>query len=367
MIYFLVNNSYHFLNICEHCDSLKDYKKSLIQVPHTLDKINTNKYFVDIFTYETPFKGIKDLLNLYKIKQIEKKIKDDLHIKESDILFVSTEYEILNQYIISLFKENNARVYILDEGLPTYITYGVKSENGLPLKEKIKFLYIKYILQYSFVEYLYINNLVYPLINEKYIDGVLLYLDVDIVRDIKKYTISRNIEKLSLNSNNVIFLNAKIYSYYCTKDEYANILEDILFKMNNCFEQTYFKFHPRESEEDKIWQLKIINKFDNVKIIKENLPIESLLVQYDSKYIFSFLSAALLNLNAIGAIPVYIYHLYENISKNSVFKQIEIILINAEYKFLNTSYDNLENVGFKNTCLNFHTKNINEFIKKKYQ
>ncbi len=366
MIYFLVNNNYHMLDVYEHCINLKDYEKSLIQIPHTLDVLNRDENFIDILTYNSPLNGFRNLFNIYKIKKKEKEIKKELKLNKNDILFVYTEFEVLNQYIISLFKKFGARVYVIEDGgFPTYLTYGVKSEKTLPFKEKIRLFYTKYILGYSFVEYLYFNKLVFPQINEKYIDGVLLYLDVLVNRNIKKYIVKRNIKKMKLNSNNAIFLNEKMYCYYCTKKEYANILENILSIMNNRFEKTYFKFHPRETKEDKIWQLKIVNKFDKVHIIEEHSPIENLLEKYDSKFIFSFLSAALLNLNAMGVIPVYIYHLYKSIYKNSVFNQINIVLINAEYEFLNKTYNNLEDVGFKNSLKNLTTRTLDEIIKEK--
>lgn len=363
MIYFLVNNNYHLINVFENCNNLKDYKKSLIQVPHTLDKINNNKFFVNIFTYDTPFNKTKNFLNLYRIKKIEKQIKDNLKIKPNDILFVSTEYEILNQYIISLFKMNNAKVYILDEGLATYLTYSMKSDKQLPLKVRAKLFYTKYILNYNFVEYLYINNLVYPLINERYIDGVFLYLDVNIVRNINKYIIKKDIKKKILNSKNAIFLNQDMYYHYYSKEEHEVILEDILLKMSNSFQKIYFKFHPRETEVDKNWQLKILSKFKKIYVIDENLPIETIVEKYDAKYIFSFLSAALLNLNAVGIIPVYIYHLYQNISKNSIFEEISNILINSKYIFIDKKFNNILDVGFKNSLEN-NSENIKDLLVK---
>jgi len=335
------------IDVYEHCADLKEYEKSLIQIPHTLESIGKNENFKNIFTFETPFKGLKNFFNIFKVKKIEKKIQKKLDINENDILFVYTEYEILNQYIISLFKKRGAKVYVIEDGgFPTYLTYGVKTDNNLPLKKKVKLFYTKFILGYSFVEYLYYNNLVFPQINEKYIDGVLLYLNVSIVRNIKKYLIQKNTKQLYLDSNKAIFLNEKMYDYYCTSKEYENILEDILWNLSKKFKKVYFKFHPRETKKSKEWQLKIISKFNNVEIIQESQPIEQLLEQYNSKYVFSFLSAALLNVNAMGAIPVYVYHQYEDILKNSVFKQIELILRNTNYKFL-SSYNNFENIGFQ--------------------
>lgn len=348
MIYFLVNNNYQMIDVYEHCKNLKNYEKSLIQIPHTLECIDKSKDFGNIFTFNTPFRGVKFFFNIFKVKKREKEILSKLDIDKSDILFVYTEYEILNQYIISLFKKADARVYIIEDGgFPTYLTYGVKSEGGLTLKENIKLFYLKYVLGHKFVEYLKYNNIVFPQINEKYIDGVLLYLDVDIVRNIKKFLIFKNQKKLILDENKAIFLNEKIYDYYCSKDEYSAILEDCILNMTKKFKKVYFKFHPRESNENREWQLEILRKHSNVEIIEEKTPIENVLGKYEAKYVFSFFSAALLNINAMGATPVYIYHLYDKISQNSVFKQVDLILNNANYTFIAENYE-VVNVGFRN-------------------
>ena len=361
MIYFLVNNNYHLIDVYEHCNNLKDYKKCLIQIPHTLDTIDNNKNFVDIFTYKTPFEGVKNFFNIFNIKKIERQIKKKLIINKDDILFVYTEFEILNQYIISLFKKAGARIYILNEGFATYLTYGVKSESNLPIKYKMKLFYTKYIIGYNFVKYLYYNNLVFPQIADKYIDGVLLYLNVNILRNISKTVITKNTRKLVLNEKKAIFLNEMMYKYYCSNEEYKDILDDILFRISTSFEEVYFKFHPRETEENRKWQIEIINKFDNIQIIKENLPFENLLYKYNSKYIYSYFSAALFNVNAMGAIPVYIAHLYENISQNDIVQQINTILENSGYKFINKTFDNIEYVGFKSK-LEDNSKSIKDFV-----
>jgi hypothetical protein len=346
LIYFLVNNNYHLLDVYEHCKYLKSYEKSLIQIPHTLECIQESGIFNNIYTFNTPFKGLKNFFNVFKAKQIEKNIKNKISVTKDDILFVYTEYEVLNQYVISLFKKNGAKVYVIEDGgFATYLTYSVLNEGKLTLKEIIKLLYLKYILGYKFVKFLKYNGIVFPQIEDKFIDGVLLYLDVKIIRNIKKILISKNHRKLTLNEKKAIFLNEKMYDYYCSKKEHKIILNDILQKMSQKFEKIYFKFHPRETEDDKKWQLKILNQYHNVQIIEEKTPIENLLEKYDAKYVFSFFSAALLNVNAMGAIPVYVYHLYDRIAENSVFKQIDSVLKNLSYNFIDKDY-NCKNVGF---------------------
>lgn len=364
MIYFLVNNNYHMIDVYEHCEHLKEYEKSLIQIPHTLECIEKNENFKNIFTFKTPFGGIKNSLNILKVKKNEKNIKEQLFIDEKDILFVYTEYEILNQYIMSLFKKNGAKIYLIEDGgFPTYLTYGVKNEERLTFKENIKLFYLKYILGYSFVEFLKYNNILFPQINEKYIDGVLLYLDVKIVRNIKKFLIVKNKKSLNLDNSKAVFLNERMYDYYCSKLEQKTILNDILEKMTLSFDTIYFKFHPSETDENKIWQLDIIKKYKKVQLIDDNTPFENLIEKYQTKYVFSFASAALLNVNAMGAVPVYIYHLYDAISKNSVFKQIDLILKNANYTFVDKDY-NFDKVGFVQKINCIENSTLKNFIRK---
>ena len=364
MIYFLVNNNYHMLDVFEHCKNIKKYDKSLIQVPHTLSVLESDENFTNVLTYNTPFSDIKSYLNIFRIRKTESLIKKTLIVNPNDILFVYTEYEVLNQYIINIFKKAGAKVYVIEDGgLPTYLTYGVRNDSALPFKQKIKIFCLKHILGYRFVEYLYYNKIVFPQINEKYIDGVILYLDVNIIRNIKKYVIKKNTKKLKLDTNKAVYLNEKMYTAYCSLEEYIQILDNILLNMSQKFEKVYFKFHPRETEENKRLQIEIILRYKNVIIIQENTPIENLLEKYDARYVFSFMSAALLNVNSLGAIPVYIYHLYNKMSENNVFKQIDLILKQASYKFLD-SYKNIGEVGFTSTLNDCKHENLNHLLER---
>ncbi|MDH4944068.1 polysialyltransferase family glycosyltransferase [Sulfurimonas sp. C5] len=362
MIYFLVNNNYHLLDVYEHCKNLRKFEKSLIQIPHTLECISKDENFNNIFIFKTPFSKMKNYFNIINVKKIERKVKSKLTINANDILFVYTEYEILNQYIITLFKKNGAKVYVIEDGgFPTYLTYSIEDTEPLSLKEKIKLFYFNYFLGYRFVNFLKYNNLIFPQINENYLDGVLLYLDINIVRNIKKFLLSKNKKQLDLDKSKALFLNEKIYEYYCSKSEYSDILKICIEKMIDKFEIVYFKFHPKETEENKLWQLKILNQYSNVEIIQDNSPVENLLVIYKTKYVFSFLSAALLNLNAQGAVPVYIYHWFDNILENNVFQNIDNILHNIGYKFINKNCE-ITDVGFSSK--NYDDLKLDTFLKE---
>jgi hypothetical protein len=361
MIYFLVNNDYHLVDVLNHSRDLKDYEKILIQIPHNLKMLKEHPIFDKCLIYESPFKNKKNFFNFFKIKQIEKQI-ESLEITNKDILFLYTEYEILNQVFIYKFKQKGAKIFIIEDGgFPTYVTYNVDGEKILPLKHLIKLFYLKYILNYKFINFLYYNKIVFPQIEDEFIDGVLLYLDVPIKRNIKKFILRKKDNLVKLDDEKVVFLNEKIYDYYCEKNIYRKILNDILLNLSNNFKKVYFKFHPRETEEDKSWQIDIIQKYKNIKIINDNCPIEDLIEIYNAKYVVSFLSAALLNLTPKGVVPVYIFHLFDEIKNIPVFKNIKYILDKLNYNFLK-KYEDFENVSFKKSNIGNEKKSILDLI-----
>ena len=352
MIYFLVNNDYHFVDTLIHCQELKEYDKTLIQIPHTLRVLERHPDFINIFTFDTPFQSLKSLFNLSKIKTTEKIIQGMLQPSKKDILFVYTEFEILNQFIIAYFKKKGARVYVIEDGgFPTYLTYSVHSDKRLPFKQFLKLLYMKYILQYRFLEYWFFNNMVFPQIKAKYIDAVLLYINVNITRSIKKYLIRKNTRQITTNSSSAILLNEKLYEIYCSKHEYMEILDDLLNGLSKQFDNIYFKFHPRETLTDQAWQKTILQKYDNVMIVTDEAPIEQLIDKYSAKYVFSFISAALLNLFPYGITPVYVYHLYPVLKKHPLFEQTTLLLENMGYTFLENINSSVEQVGFSNMSI----------------
>lgn len=347
MIYFLVNNDYHFLDVLENIKHLKDYEKCLIQIPHRLNVIESHKDFKKVYTFNSPFKNLNRLYNFFKTRKILKE-NPKLEIKSSDILFFYTEYEILNQVIASEFKLNGGKVFLIEEGLATYLTYSALHKNPLPLKQQLQLFYLKNILRYHYIEFLNINNIIFPQISEKYLDGLLLYLDVNINRNIKKYLIKKEVTILDLDPQKALFLNERIYDYYCSKKDFELIIYDIIDKISFKFKNVWFKFHPSETVENKKWIKKILSGINNIIFIEESEPIEILITKYNSKYVFSFFSAALLNLYFRGVIPIYIFHIYDKISKQEVSKNVRYILDNLNYNFIKSNFSNIEDVGFKN-------------------
>ena len=350
MIYFLVNNEYHLLDVYDHCNQISDLDKSLIIIPHNFNydnrKISEKTNFTTIYRYKSPFRGW-GFFNIFKIRRVCQQIEKELFICKNDVLFVYTEYEILNQYIIKIFKKKGAMIYVIEDGgLPTYLTFNIDNDGSFSLKEMIKLFFVNRILKWDHVRFLKYNEIIFPQIEDKYLDGVLLYFKLTIRRNINTYFILKDVEKLALDEESAIFLNERIYDYYCSKEEYLSLLGDALRKITGKFRKVYFKFHPREHEEDQLWQLHVINKYP-VEIINDPKPFEVLLDNLKTRYVFSFLSAALLNSYFYGAIPVYIYHHYEILRKNKIFCDIDKLLMSLGYRYIDVNYDNINEIGFQ--------------------
>jgi hypothetical protein len=108
----------------------------------------------------------------------------------------------------------------------------------------------------------FLNGMDFPQVSDCLIDGVFLYRNVSIARDIPKIIIRKEVEKMEkLNENAVLFLNEKMYEFYTTMSDHLNILEDILIKLSAQFETVYFKFHPVEAVVNKELQKKLSKNF----------------------------------------------------------------------------------------------------------
>lgn len=347
MVYFLINNNFHYYDISIHLPSLSDYRLSLIQVPHTLDVPPSEREFEKIYTFKTPFAGLKSHLKVNNIKKTQRNIHDQINPGFDDVLFFYTEFEILNQYIVSFFKKSGAKVYLIEEGLPTYISYCTKSKSNLFFKYRLKEFYFKKILNYDFVKYLSLNGFGYPQIEDSYLDGAAFYFDVKTLRDVESYHISKDVRKIdTLNSDDVVFLNEEMYLYYMDWESYVSEIRRIVSSLLEQFCTVYFKFHPREDDTSRERIRRAFGCCAGIKFVEENTPIEELIVKLQVKYAASFFSAALMNLHFMGVAPIYVYPFIPQLLRHENIKSIHRFLESVSYKFPK----NLESIRKDGAC-----------------
>ena len=107
MIYFLVNNNYHLHLDMKLVKQLSNFELSLIQIPYSLNIIKESDVFSNIYTYEERL--ITSLKNIFlrpnNLKNILRRVDETLFPDGADILFVNTDMDILNQYIIQKWQK----------------------------------------------------------------------------------------------------------------------------------------------------------------------------------------------------------------------------------------------------------------------
>ncbi len=333
-IFFLVNNNFHLIDVRSHLSDLKLAEVHLICIPHTLDRIGTIAGVKEIHYFDSPFIGSGSIFNVVKVRQREKEISASLQFSPSDTLLIYTEYEPLNHYVACLMKKNGGSVYVLDEGLGTYLTFSQDSDLRMPLKQTFKLLWSRYVLHYS-MKYLYLNQMIFPQMRDELFDGLLTYRNFNCVRDIPLVRIKKpDVKKLDLDNDTCIFINGDIYNFYTSWSSYIEELVEIMEQLCVNFKNVYFKFHPREPQDIRDKIAAVLSVYDNLTVLQGTGPVEMCIEQLRAGYAVSYVSTSLLNLASYGVQIAYIFQLMPSTSNSdlsvslaSVFRSLGIRLV----------------------------------------
>jgi len=334
MIYFLVNNNYHRYDLERNKANFHDSDITVIEIPHNLDQ-KCEGGFYNTFRFQPKEKSslIVYFFNYLLVARKIKKIKPT----SSDILFLYTEFELMNQLVVRLFKAVGARVYLIEDGgMGTYVPFRSQFSEALTLKEHLKKIIYSMLPGLNELRFHKMNGVVFRWLPDLYFDGVCEYAPIPHRRKIPTILVRRpNIPSLqSTVKARVIFLNECIYDYYQNEDQYLSGLMVILDNLIFNFNEVYFKFHPREAPE---WRanitIKVLNKYPTLKIIDNKTAFEEMVDIYRPAILASYFSSALLSLIECGIEPLYLYHLIPELREQPIFKEVTSILNQMGYKF----------------------------------
>lgn len=363
MIYILINNQYHIYDYDQWIEDFKNEKISLIQIPHSLIPVNQDDRFTNIYTYNRFVKNVFSLLYFKKIFKIHNKIRKEIFPNENDILLVYTEYEILNQFIIKIFHEAKSKILLLEDGLATMTLCNSDFKTG-NIKSRIYEFILKKIYGYKSLKIYDLPDPT-PLMNDYLFNGVCVRLGISINRNIPLFNFSSNKNQKieDLNYDKAIFINNDLYNFFCTYEDYIEILENTLKLISTQFTEIYFKFHPRESKDYIVKISSKIQQIPNIKILKTDEIIENQVLSIKPKFAFSFVSAALINLFHKGIIPVFLYETDYRLSNDKFVREIRNFLHSINYKPINnvTKFDKSYDCGLEDN--NENVKTLYEIIK----
>jgi hypothetical protein len=335
MIYFLVNNNYHLDLDLKLAKQLSQHKLGLIQVPYSLDIVSENLVFSKIYTFSDKIvPSIRSFfIHPYRISNTQREVKLKVHPKENDILFVHTDMDLLNQYIIQLFYENKAKIYLLEDGTATMTIYNICPLKA-SIKERIKTLILKHIYNFKYTKISVYGSYIIPVMKDFIFNGVIVNFGNSILRDIPLFKLSLKEEVIKdLDKNSAIFFNQPLYYWYLNELQYIDFLSDLL-EISNNFVSFYFKFHPSDSNSFRAEISKLIQeKYCNITIITENDISENIIHKYPVAYAITINSTSSLNLINKGLIPVFLINLFNEAFPNENFMAFENFLksINCYY------------------------------------
>lgn len=335
MIYFLVNNDYHLLDVGRHLPSLVSLELSLIQVPHSLKEVKGDSRFARVFTFPAVDLTWKSILFGFKVmREVRHKVSCQICPSNEDVLVLFTEFEATNCLIAERFKECGARVFLLEEGFATYLCCGGKWGKEKTFSPRLRTMFAQYLLGLKRLRFFKADKMSFPKFDDSIIDGVCLYLDVPITRKIKKFVIRREIQiHERLSAEKVLFLNEDLYNFYLPFDDHLENLRFVLSSLESHFSKIWFKFHPREKPED-IKKIKDgLSQFGRVEFIEKSEPVEKFAETIDAKFAVGFFSFGLMNLAFSGMTSVYLFRLFPKLARLEIFTQVEICLRLLGYQF----------------------------------
>jgi hypothetical protein len=332
MLYLVVNNDFHLTNLLNQKHNFEGMDICVIRVPYNLKKECSN-LAQRIKTIKTPYNNFREFINPQKFQTAKREV-DEIYFCAEDVVVFLTEYDPINQYIIYSAKNSGARTILLEEGIATYYNNIPIRDVSFSIKNAIKIFYLKYIINFKFMEFCKQGDLLFLQLKSNYIDEVILYRDVKFNRNIKSTVVNSCSEKFeNLNSEKCLFLNQPLYQSYLSMVEYMEALTKTLGELSKRFTHVYFKFHPRDSDIVKLEIENMVENWVNITIVSVQLDIAESVRMFKPHFAISFFSDALFKLSESGLDMIFLYHLVPTLNKHPVLISLSRVLEELDYQF----------------------------------
>jgi hypothetical protein len=336
MIYFVANNGYHLYDIALHQELLGAQPVTLILVPHSIDETmipRSVRRVVVIKRVPTEKGRLRALLYAWRLPGI---VRRQIEARRGDVVFVYTEYELANQIIAGVFRKAGVPLYLIEDGgFGTYLPFRHAGSEPLSLRERVQQSYERLMPGLRKSRFHKVGGERFRAMDDALISAMLLYRNVQIKRAISQHLIVR---PASLNSglgriDSVLFLNEPIYQHYQPFAEYQKDLVKVISTLANQFRRTYFKFHPRESDDMRLRIRAALAHIEMIEYWPTDLPVEVSVGSAAVGFACSYISTGLLNLCQRSIEPIFIYCLLPSLRDNPIFARATEVLQELGYQF----------------------------------
>ncbi|WP_434341254.1 polysialyltransferase family glycosyltransferase [Motilimonas cestriensis] len=306
MIYFVINNNFHFIDALNHVRSLDRKDVVFICIPHTLDMTVVKESGWSSIVFESPLVKRGGCFNVFHMLKIKRRINNELTFKVNDAVFFYTEFELLNQYILKRASRNNSSCTLVEEnGLATYAVNKLATPENLTRYVFERPRHIFFLLFFSLLKAMCVKTKseILPVMEDLIISDVVYYQNVKVNRDVKVKIVKYNAgpkknSAIKKNESESLYLSQDVYNFFMSIPEYLDHLDFVFREILKDFDVINFKFHPREvgtAIEDEIKK-----RFPFLHIISDNRPVEMLISDLSPALLVSFSSSALVPLKRQG-------------------------------------------------------------------
>lgn len=338
MVYFLVNNTYHLVDLEKHLPSLGVFPIGVIQVPHTLDASVVTRLGLESTLLPALSTGRLSDLAPWRILSVRRAVRSKMHVAPNDSLVMYSEYDITNHILAEHFFRQGAKIYLLEEGLATYLESGFHHTDFTSRRRRILYWFVRLFAGLRHSRLSHSDTFSAMFLKDEVFKSALLYLDFPLLRKIDRVLVKKDYEKVGdLDKQSVIFLNEDNYVLYESRASYLAGLNNLMRYLSSAFKVVYFKFHPREYQQnpETVVQIrKVLADYTNISIIESKYPIEGLISQYRAGYVVSYMSIGLINLAYYGLEPIFVHTLFPKLKEHRDFRRITAVLERLNYNFI---------------------------------
>ncbi len=335
MVYFLVNNDFHVHDVKNLAAQLGYGNCSLISVPYRMD-VPRELPFAHQYVFERCEFLLKQvpsnprkLLSIHRDNFSKRKQLDALRPTRNDTLFVFTECELMNMFCIRKFHKAGAKIFLIEDGMASYIYFNRDSDR-IPLRWKLVTPVYKLLYGLKGFYPYYASSMPYHMLSEKYYSGACFFTPISIRRKLPVIWLDNGEKPLrGLDPENAMVLTQPLGT------ESLKIDKTILDNVHANFKRIYLKCHPDEFRDQKTYNAlkQLCAQYDNVEFVESGAIMEDLIEQYRVGYAISPFSSTLPRLQSRGVIPVYVYHLLNDIKAVSIDNYLKLINYNFATKW----------------------------------
>jgi len=267
--------------------------------------------------------------------------------KAGDVLFLFTEYLLSNHYLAMRAKQAGARVFLVDEGIGTYVINNFERVGRSPQwKDQLLLWGIRVFNGFYDTDRVWGGPGTLPVMRLKddYYDGYVLRYRFPIKnRTIRPYYTNLRFYEPhqpcpETDAQAILILGSYYDDLYLDMYAYLKFMRALIAHCAGAFRTVYFKFHYLEQqyfsrplfEAFRVWMEEI-----GVEILPmgQNAPVEDLIVEMPRppRFIAANFSTALLNAFELGFQPVFLSHLH---GAGGDFETVARILEDVGYQFV---------------------------------